>query len=85
MQTIAVWEDEEINRKVSLAVDYEVGPAGITIQGVTPQQVEFPGQQRTIRVWTDAGRRILAEQFANSPGRDAVIANLEDELLTTAK
>ena len=83
MQTVAIWEDDETNRKVSLRIDYEVDANGVTLSNITPTQVEFPAEQRSIRVWTEAGRQMLVKQLRQSGSLEQVVAGLENELLTT--
>jgi hypothetical protein len=82
MQTVAMWEDEDTNRKVSVEIDYEVDDLGISISAVTPQQVEF-AEGRKVGVWTDAGQEMLRRQFRESKQYDGVISRLEESLLAT--
>lgn len=63
----ASWEDQENNRRVDLVVDYQVAAGKIEIQSVTPQRVHFCASRaaepfRSIGVWTETGRRLLADQ-----------------------
>ncbi len=69
MQKIeANWEDEENNRHVSVAVVYTRKDDTVEIQSLTPQQVTFLCPEsnnplRSIGVWTDKGRELLAKQL----------------------
>lgn len=67
----ACWEDEENNRKIAVRVDYTVGQDSVRISAVTPEEVTFLCPQtkaclRTIQVWTETGRSLLARQFRAS-------------------
>lgn len=72
MQSIETsWEDGENNRQVAFSVEYTRKDDAIEIQQVTPKQVTFLCPQsnspiRTIGVWTDKGRQMLASQLLNS-------------------
>jgi hypothetical protein len=75
------WEDEENNRQVAFAVHYTRKDDAIAIQSLTPKQVTFLCPQtsqplRSIGVWTDKGRQLLAAQLQAS-GR---LAEVEMEL-----
>lgn len=64
----ANWEDEENNRKVSVAVEYTHDNDGLEIKSLTPKQVTFLCPEsnnplRSIGVWTDKGRELLAKQL----------------------
>ena len=69
MQKIeANWEDEENNRQVAVAVEFTRKKNAIEIQSLTPKQVTFLCPEsnnalRSIGVWTDKGREILAKQL----------------------
>ncbi len=69
MQTIeAHWEDEENNRQVAVAVEFTRKDNTVEIQSLTPQQVTFLCPEsnnplRSIGVWTDKGRELLAKQL----------------------
>jgi hypothetical protein len=71
MQTIETnWEDEENNRQVAVSVGYTRQGNGIEIHAVTPKQVTFLCPQtssplRSIGVWTDKGRELLADKMCN--------------------
>lgn len=63
----AAWEDEENNRRVDLAVDYQVAEGQVEIQSVTPQRVHFcdpstGNATRSIGVWTETGRQLLLDR-----------------------
>jgi hypothetical protein len=72
MQTIeSHWEDEENNRRVAFSVGYTRGTGAVEIQAVTPKHVTFicpdsKSDLRTIGVWTDKGRELLAHQLRTS-------------------
>lgn len=72
MHTIETnWEDEENNRQVSFAVQFTRKENAVEIQSITPKQVTFLCPQsnaplRSIGVWTEKGRQLLAEQFQAS-------------------
>jgi len=77
----ATWEDEENNRRVELMVNYRLDAKRVEINEVTPTRVNFlcPASGKTLRsigVWTDGGRRVLARQIAAS-GR---LATLQKEI-----
>ncbi len=77
----ANWEDEENNRQVAFAVKYTRSENAIEIQSLTPKQVTFLCPQsnsplRSIGVWTEKGRQLLAEQL-HSSGR---VAEIEKEI-----
>lgn len=73
----ATWEDEENNRRVELVVNYRLDAKRVEVEGVTPTRVNFlcPSSGQTLRsigVWTNGGRRVLARQLAHS-GRLATL------------
>ena len=77
----SVWEDDETNRKVELLVDYSQDEAGVTISEITPIKVTFldpvtKAADRSVGVWTKAGRAMLVTQF-RAAGR---IESLEQEI-----
>ena len=84
MQTTAVWEDDGNNRKVLLRVDYEIESTGITLVETTPVEVEFPLQNRSIRIWTQTAREMLLRQFRASSDIDSIIKQLEEQLAVSA-
>jgi hypothetical protein len=64
----ATWEDEENNRRVELVVNYRLDNQRVEINDVTPTRVNFlcPTSGNTLRsigVWTNGGRRVLARQL----------------------
>jgi hypothetical protein len=74
----ATWEDAETSRHVELVVNYQLDATRVDINHVTPTRVTFmcpkSGKpQRSIGVWTDTGRRLLANQVAKA-GRLATMA-----------
>jgi hypothetical protein len=65
----ATWEDEEASRQVELVVNYQLDQAQVEIENVTPVRVTFlcPESSKPLRsvgVWTNGGRRLLAKQVA---------------------
>ena len=62
--TIAVWEDEENNRKVQYSVDYAIENGTIEIVTVTPRQVDFTcDSKNSVGVHTRKGKTLLAEKI----------------------
>jgi len=62
------WEDQENNRHVSVAVEFTHKDNTVEIHSLTPQQVTFLCPEsntplRSIGVWTDKGRALLAKQL----------------------
>jgi hypothetical protein len=73
----ATWEDEENNRRVELVVNHRLDAKRVDISDVTPTRVTFlcpttGSPLRSIGVWTNGGRRILARQIAEA-GRLATL------------
>jgi hypothetical protein len=73
----ATWEDEENNRRVELVVNHRLDSKRVDISDVTPTRVTFlcprtGSPLRSIGVWTNGGRRILARQIAEA-GRLATL------------
>ena len=73
----ATWEDAEASRQVELVVNYRLDAKRVDINDVTPTRVTFLCQKtqkplRTIRVWTEGGRKLLARQAA-AAGRLATL------------
>lgn len=72
MKTIeSHWEDEENNRRVAFSVGYIRDAGAVEIKAVTPKQVTFlcpdsKSELRSIGVWTDKGRELLAHQLRTS-------------------
>jgi hypothetical protein len=72
MQTIeSHWEDEENNRRVAFSVGYTRQAGAVEIKDLTPKQVTFlcpesKNELRTISVWTEKGRELLAHQLRTS-------------------
>ena len=85
MHTIEThWEDEENNRQVAFAVQYKRTPDAVEIHSLTPKQVTFLCPQsnaplRSIGVWTEKGRELLANQFRAS----GQVARVEQEIDAT--
>ena len=77
----ATWEDAENNRQVELVVNYQLDATRVEIKNVTPTRVTFlcptsGNPTRSIGVWTNGGRRVLAQQLKAS-GR---IDSLKEEI-----
>jgi hypothetical protein len=65
------WEDEENNRRVAYSVGYTHEAGAIQVKAVTPKHVTFlcpekKTELRTINVWTEKGRELLAHQLRTS-------------------
>ncbi len=74
----ATWEDEENNRRVELEVNHQLDASQVNIGDVTPTRVTFlcpasGSPLRSIGVWTNAGRRVLARQI-EAAGRLATLS-----------
>ncbi|NOY43241.1 MAG: hypothetical protein GXP26_15580 [Planctomycetes bacterium] len=86
MHTIETnWEDEENNRQVSFSVAYSRQDDAIEITAVTPRQITFlcPDSNapvRTIGVWTDKGRELLAGQLHKSGHLSTIEKQIEASL-----
>ncbi len=77
----ATWEDEENNRRVELVVNQRLDATRVELTDVTPTRVTFlcpttKSPLRSIGVWTDSGRRVLARQV-EAAGR---LASLPQEI-----
>lgn len=72
MQTIeSHWEDAENNRRVAFSAKFTGSKGAVEIQAVTPKQVTFlcpesKSEMRTIGIWTEKGRELLAHQLRTS-------------------
>jgi hypothetical protein len=72
MKTIeSHWEDEENNRRVAYSIGYTREAGAVEIKALTPKHVTFlcpesKSEVRTINVWTDKGRELLAHQLRTS-------------------
>lgn len=65
------WEDAENNRRVAYSVGFTKQAHGVEIKAVTPKEVTFlcpesKSPLRTIGVWTEKGRELLAHQLRTS-------------------
>ena len=81
----ASWEDEENNRIVWLSVQYTIDGQEVAIESVTPRSVTFidPATKkptRSIKVWTDAGRKLLLKQYSQHVGLDRLQLAVEQHL-----
>lgn len=72
MQTIeSHWDDAANNRRVAFSAKFTREAGGVEIQTLTPKAVTFlcpesRSDLRTIGVWTDKGRDLLAHQLRTS-------------------
>ena len=72
MQTIeSHWEDAENNRRVAYSVAFARDGKSVAIKAVTPREVTFlcpesKSPLRTVGVWTQKGRELLAHQLRTS-------------------
>ena len=62
------WADQKNNRQVSVAVEFTRDENAVQITSVTPKQVTFlcpvsNSPLRSVGVWTDKGRELLAKQL----------------------
>lgn len=78
------WEDEENNRKVSMDVVFTRQNDTVEIQSLTPKQVTFLCPEsnnplRSVGVWTDKGRELLAKQLHAA----GYLPQLEEEIETS--
>ena len=88
MQTVqANWEDEENNRIVSLSVEYTVDAGEVKLRDVTPTAVTFVEEspQRTIRVHTATGARLLRKQWRAHGGVEHLEHHLTQSLLAETR
>ena len=85
MQKIeANWEDEENNRHVAVAVEFTRRENTVEIHSLTPKQVTFLCPEsnnalRSVGVWTDKGRELLAKQLHAA----GYLRQLEEEIETS--
>ena len=72
MKTIeSHWHDAENNRRVAYSVAYAHNGQAVEIKAVTPTQVTFicpdsKNELRSVGVWTQKGRELLAHQLRTS-------------------
>lgn len=72
MQTIeSHWDDALNNRRVAFSAHLKRSGDAVEIQAITPKQVTFlcpksRSELRTIGVWTEKGREMLAHQLRTS-------------------
>ena len=87
MQTVQTnWEDEENNRIVALSVDYTTDAGEVKLRDVTPTSVTFVNQaDRTIRVHTAAGARLLRNQWRAKGGVEHLEHELTQSLLSATR
>lgn len=77
-----VFEDEKTFREVEILVDYILANGVVAIQDIRPTKVTIYDEatktpRRTIKVYTDAGRQLLWQQYEAS--REG-LPSLEDEI-----
>jgi hypothetical protein len=58
---VSNWEDTENNRSVELAISYQLEAGHVELTCVTPTKVSFT-DAKSVGVWTQGGRRLLAQQ-----------------------
>jgi hypothetical protein len=73
----ATWEDAEASRQVELVVKCQLDATQVEVSHVTPTRVtvlcpESRKPLRSVGVWTEGGRRLLARQIA-AAGRLATL------------
>jgi hypothetical protein len=78
-----VWEDEVKAREVEIFVHYKITGDVVQIESVRPTKVTLYDRvsksiARELKVWTEAGRNLLARAYHAS--RDGMIS-LEEEIL----
>lgn len=83
------WEDEENNRIVNLEVRYTVNGSEVQVDEVAPTKVEFVDATskevvRAVKVWTEAGRKLLRRQYLNTTSIEDLQTRIAGELLATA-
>ena len=72
MKTIeSHWEDKENNRRVAYSVGFTREAGAVEIKALTPKHVTFlcpdsNSELRSIGVWTEKGRELLAHQLRTS-------------------
>jgi hypothetical protein len=59
---VSTWDDTENNRRVELAICYQLESGHVELTSVTPTKVTFAETKRSLRVWTAGGRELLARQ-----------------------
>ena len=84
MHSIAVWDDPVRNRKVLFRVNYRFQATGVRVRKITPLEVEFPAQNRSIQIWTSTARAMLLRQFRATEDYQAMVNELEDLALAGA-
>ncbi len=70
MQMSTRWEDEENNRTIHLHIDTQVDSSA---PAITPVRVDFTAQNRSIGVWTEAGKNFLRRQLEFSGQLDEIL------------
>jgi hypothetical protein len=78
-----VWEDEAKGREIELYVHYRMDAGVVNIGEVRPTQVTLYNTaskrpERTLKVHTPTGRRLLAQAYLNSRETEQ---SLEEEIL----
>lgn len=82
MNCKATWEDEENNRQIRFAVNYRVEDGKAVVEKATPTKVSFVCPEsntllRSVGVWTETGRRLLADRFNQSPAYAQLVAEID--------
>jgi hypothetical protein len=88
--TQMTWEDDDNNRRVALTAEYSVANDALTIEALTPTHVHFlcptsGDVVRTIRVWTEAGRSLLAGAFRSSRQFEQLTLQLAEDCQLAAQ
>ena len=58
---VSNWEDTETNRRVELAISYQLEAGHVELTSVKPTKVVL-GNRRSMGVWTEGGRRMLSDR-----------------------
>lgn len=79
----SIWQDEQLNRKVEVMVNYSLAESGVSINGVTPTRVTFlcpetKNEVRSIGVWTERGRNHLVQVLHSAGHIDQLSQEIAD-------
>ncbi|HMO15239.1 MAG TPA: hypothetical protein PKD64_13905 [Pirellulaceae bacterium] len=86
--TLATWEDEENNRHIQFSVTYSTENGNVEIQSITPEKISFVCPEtntctRSIGIWTETGRNLVAQAIRKSaalPQLKAAIAEFSRDV-----
>jgi hypothetical protein len=86
----ATWEDAEASRHVELVVNYRLDQSRVELSDVTPTRVTFLCEKsgkakRSIGVWTERGRKLLARQAAAAGRLKTLAQEIADGRLVEIK